>query len=66
MTGREAIKDKVQDLLALEVIARDLFAGLLAFPAGARFERELSRLKQDEERHIALVWEISALLEAGA
>ncbi len=63
MISKELLKDKVQDLMALEVLARDLFNGLLSRPLDPETAREITRLKQDEERHIGLVSEMIALLE---
>ncbi len=63
MSELETLKDKVQDLLALEVIARDIFADLLSSEGSEDMAAELTRLKEDEERHIGLVQQLTALLE---
>lgn len=62
MISREMIIDKVQDLLALEVMASDIYKQALQHPESKKYRDALTALMNDELRHVKLVTEILDLL----
>jgi len=62
MASREMIIDKVQDLLALEVMVSDIYKQALQHPESKKHQDALTALMNDELRHIRLVTEILDLL----
>ena len=62
MVSRSMILDKVQDLLALEVMASELYKQALQHSESRKYEEALTAVMNDELRHIELVREILDLL----
>ena len=56
--SRSVISDKLQDLLALEVMARELYEEALRYPESRKYAEILTLIMNDEMVHIDLVKKI--------
>lgn len=56
--SRSLISDKVQDLLALEVMAHELYEEALKYPESRKYAQILTEIMNDEASHINLVKKI--------
>jgi len=61
MITRPAISDKIEDLLALEVMAAELYEEALKYPESQKYQENLPRIMSDELEHIKLVRRILEL-----
>lgn len=55
ITGRSLISDKVQDLLAFEAMASEIYKEALKCPESRKYAETLTAILNDELAHIKLV-----------
>jgi rubrerythrin len=58
ISSRSIISDKLQDLLALEVMAHELYEEALRYPESRKYAEILTLIMNDEMAHINLVKKI--------
>lgn len=62
MISRDMIYEKVGDLLTLEGRAFELYKGSLQYPESAKYKDKLTKIMNDELRHMELVKRILKIL----
>jgi bacterioferritin (cytochrome b1) len=55
ITSKSTVVDKIQDLLALEIAASEIYKKVLKDPASKKYQETLSTIMNDELSHIELV-----------
>jgi hypothetical protein len=64
LTTKSELEETIEDLLSIELIARDNYIKDLAIFNNPKITSIIEKIKKDEDIHIAILKEIKAMLES--